>query len=483
MNYNPNQKIAGPYGDVFLVNTAYTDRAAQQLYAEQKQREAKQQQMNAVLDDEFSKNLAGIRDADIPELTSKYTDWKLANMGAMKQKSGITPEQQMELLRKKADMYGVINQSKQERQWEEENGKGLMTNPDRYSDNAHDYLIQRRRTPLSMLDKNKDNSIYYSGTNTDFSKILTSAAGQPKQVYVDEKPVDKEGIQTQITPYQFGNTPQQFYESIVGSLSQRKAGRDAAAIIANTPPETIMQVQEKYNQIPPEKWQKMGVDKPQDLTIKPDDTPAIIYAKHEAQMYALNNEPKQGMPVFKTNEALKIKKDQDFKLKMDAINFEQQKKLKAIELSNAKELDKEREKNKAKGAEAEDLWLDNYLDKVDESADKDKTFLSVPAIGLNLKTKGSGEVKANNYLYTQLGKPDIIKVLPDKKYQITYYQYDDKGNAKVEGGKPVVDNTRSGTFTRDDVKLMMGSKAVGKKQLGKEMNAQPTKKDPLGLGL
>ena len=480
---NPNQRIQGAFGDSFTPNTSYTDRAAAQLYAEQKQREAKQEQMNAALDDEFSKNLAGIRDADIPELTQKYTDWKLANIGAMKQKGGVSPQQQMDLLRKKADMYGVINESKQRKQYEEEVGKGIMSSPDNYEDNAHQELISHRQMPLNLLKQNNllNYDYSYKGTNTDFGKMLTAAAGQPKQVYQEEKPIDKEGIQTQITPYMFGNTPTQFYDSLVGSLAQRKAGRDAAAIIQKTDPNVIAQVQQKYNQIPAEKWQKMGIKDKQDLTIQPNDTPAIAYAKHEAQLYALNNEPKQGAPVFKTNEAAKLAKEQDFKIKMDAINFDQQKKLKGIELDNAKELERSREENKAKGAQADDLWLDNYLDKVDESADKDKPFLSSPVLGINWKTKGTGKIVANNYLYTQLGKPEEIKLLPDKKYQITYYNYD-------KDGKPTdIDNTRSGVFSRDDIKLMMGSKAVGKKQLGKEMgNTTPTKttkNNPLGLDL
>ena len=142
MNYNPNQRIVGNFGDIFTPNTSATDRAAAQLYAEQKQREAKQQQLNAALDDEFSKNLAGIRDADIPELTQKYTDWKLANMGAMKKIGGISPQQQMDLLKKKADMYGVINESKKQKQWEDENATGARTAPANYEDNVTQHLMQ-----------------------------------------------------------------------------------------------------------------------------------------------------------------------------------------------------------------------------------------------------------------------------------------------------------------------------------------------------
>ncbi len=311
---NPNQKINGPFGDIFTFNTPYTDRLTQQLYVEQKQREAKQQAENAALDNEFAKNLSGIRDADIPDLTKAYGEWKLANQQAMKKKNGVDPEEQLAILRKKADLYSVINGSKQRKQYEEETGKGVLNKPDLFEDDAQQKLIQHRNIPLSALKANGlDAYDYkYKGTNTDFQKMLATAAGQPKQVNAKEEPVDKEGLQTKITPYMYGNTPLQFKESLLSSLSLRKAGRDAAAIIAQVPPETITTVNEKFKQISPERWQLMGVDKPQELIIKGDETPAEKFAIHQAQLYALNNEPKEGTPIYRTNEAAKLAKQQTF---------------------------------------------------------------------------------------------------------------------------------------------------------------------------
>jgi len=305
---NPNQRVAGPFGDIFTPNTAATDRAAQILYAEQKQREAKQQAQNAALDEEFAKNLSGIRDADIPELTKYYTDWKLSNQQAMKQKGGVSPEQQLQILKKKADIYKVINGSKQRKQYEDEIGKGIVSNPDAYEDEAQMRLIEHRRTPLAQLSElGADKYDYrYKGTNTDFQKMLSTAAGQTKQVKAKEEPVDKDGLQTKVTPIMYGNTPLQFKESLLGALSLRKSGRDAAAIISQTPVEVIAQVNDKFKAIPLERWQAMGVDKPQELIIKGDETPAEKFAIHQAQLYALNNEPKEGISCCCRKHFLKI---------------------------------------------------------------------------------------------------------------------------------------------------------------------------------
>lgn len=468
---NPNQRIQGAFGDIFTPNTSYTDKAAAQLYAEHKQRQMRQEQMNAALDDEFAKNLSGIRDADIPELTKAYTEWKVANQQAMKQRDGVPPEKQLDLLRKKANMYAVINGSKQFKQQEDEVGKGVLSNPDVYEDDAHLKLMERRRMPLSQiaalgLDKY---DFKYKGTNTDFQKMLSSAAGQQKQVNAKEEPVDKEGLQTKVTPYMYGNTPLQFKESLLASLAQRKAGRDAAAIISQTPVEVIASVNEKFKSIPLEKWKSMGVDKPQELVITGDETPAERYAIHQAQLYALNNEPKEGTPIYRTNEAAKMrmqaKKDEDL---VRLRNSLQQK--------SAEDLIKLRSSLKIDGGEEEDnLWVDEYVNKVaEENKPTGKLFGIIPT--------QRKDFVADPVLYKALGDPSEISITRDGKFDIKYQK-------KNEDGKMVEDKSRSKVMTPTEVKLALGYRAATKKQLTEEMNKQknkpavkPTKKeDPLGI--
>jgi hypothetical protein len=73
------QNIPLPYGDAYLVGTPAIDRMSQQLYAEQKQRELIRQKQGAALDEEFAKNVANVRDVDVPEITKRYGEWKTAN--------------------------------------------------------------------------------------------------------------------------------------------------------------------------------------------------------------------------------------------------------------------------------------------------------------------------------------------------------------------------------------------------------------------
>jgi hypothetical protein len=152
------------------------------------------------------------------------------------------------------------------------------------------------------------------------------------------------------------------------------------------------------------------------------------------------------------------------KKEMDAINFAQQKELKAIDLANSKALDRSRAEYKAKGDYADNLWVDNYLDRVEEEVgSKKETNLFNRFFNGDNKT-----INPSNALYDALGKPKEILLTKDKKYIITYERQsvDEKGD--VIGYE--IDPTRSGTFTRDDIKLSLGVKSVGKKSLPNEMN-------------
>lgn len=295
-------RSSAPFGNIYQVGTPYLDQLSNQLYAEQRQRQLEQQKQNAALDEQFSNNLANVRTADIGDLTKAYNDWKQARISTMNQHR-LTPEQQLGVLQKKANLYKLINGSKQQLGVESDIRKGLASKPDSYEDNAHQILGQSMQTPLSRLGDLANHDYSYKGTDFDFGAALKNAAGAQKPSYQASQPMDKAGLQTQVTPYQYGNTPAQYHDNLLATLGNRKALRSAQAIVDTWTPETIAQVQDKYQSIPAETWQKMGVAEPQDLTITPDDTKAEVFAKHNAQLYALNNEPKQGKIYTIDNKA------------------------------------------------------------------------------------------------------------------------------------------------------------------------------------
>src|SRR4051812_4363238 len=65
-----------PWGDAFIVQTPTLDRWSQQLYQEQKIRQAKQQQEDAALDANIQKEIGKVRSVDTPEVIQAYHDYK-----------------------------------------------------------------------------------------------------------------------------------------------------------------------------------------------------------------------------------------------------------------------------------------------------------------------------------------------------------------------------------------------------------------------
>src|SRR5258708_16899429 len=165
-----------PFGDIFSAATPALDQLSNRLYNEQDQRKLYQQQKNKLLDDEFARNLSGIRDADIGDLTKSYGDFKAANQSLLKIKHNVTPQQQLDVLKKKAAVYDVINNSKNFKQnMETPIQQGMSKDPNKYKTNSHGLLIQTLGTPYSKLtDEQKDPNTYVYTPTTDFTKDINN---------------------------------------------------------------------------------------------------------------------------------------------------------------------------------------------------------------------------------------------------------------------------------------------------------------------
>ena len=160
----------------------------------------------------------------------------------------------------------------------------------------------------------------------------------------------------------------------------------------------------------------------------------------------------------------------------DQRNFNQSKILQDIAHANSKKLIDYREKAQQGGTVTNNLWVDSYLNNIEEDAVKNTSSFSKIASKFKVNLSG-GKVEPDPVLYKALGEPDLIMLTPDKKYKVTFY--------KVNADKTIsdeIDQSKSGTFTRDQVKLALGYKATGKPQLTKEMNNKSKpKKDTLGI--
>lgn len=322
-----------PRGEAHIIDTPYLDRLSQQLFAEQKQRQIMRQQRQQAMDDEFAKNVANVRDADVDDITNAYGEWKLMNQELMKKKGGINPQDQLALLRSKANVMKSINASAAERKREDEMAKAMMNKPEDYEDDAYELMIKKRRLPISVgfqetiktpegtetiRDLADLNTYKYKGTDFDFQKTQKEAEGQLKDI-LGEETLTPDGF-TYTTPVtQFGNTPAQYKESLLGSMALRKAGDAAERLWSKIPKETVAEIDRLYREIPKDKLKKMGLNEFQDLKVNNPENAAEQYATHMAKLYAINSEPKEGKPVTRRNEPAYLKAQLDKEKEMAAL--------------------------------------------------------------------------------------------------------------------------------------------------------------------
>jgi len=333
-----------PEGNAFIVNLPKFDQARQQLYTEQQQRRAYQQKESDQVDQQLGRQFSRIRSVDAPDIIGAYNQYKqLKKQLLFDPKIQNNPQAYNDIQQQANEALGKTFQQADQSAQYNQMGKDLFTSyrthPDRYADNFGDMMKNFQNTPMGKLqnhptgDLSNPDTYMYKGSNTDFGKINKLAIGTPHVVYSEETPVDEKNLQTKITPYSYANTPAQYYQTMLGSLQQRGAERDAAAHwehMVSQEPGVIEHVNQEYEKITPDQWRKMtGSEKPQ--IINPDPTSsADQFSAYMAKAYALNNLPQEGKAVFRNNQANIINVKNAQSEKMQAARFQQQKLMEGV---------------------------------------------------------------------------------------------------------------------------------------------------------
>lgn len=480
------QRIMPPYGDIFLVNTPTLDRVSQQLYAEQKQRQALQLQENKAIDMGIQKELGKVRSVDTPEIIQSYNNYKQLKKQLLFDKNIQKDPLAYNKLQQAAnqayqDIFTQANQSAEVKEMAKTMTTDRFKNPDAYSDDYGQRVSTLMNTPLSGLQQHPQygdltnwDQYRYQGSNTDFAKLLRDNMGQPQIRHTDSRVIDS-GLQTEYTPYKFGNNPLGVYEGLVGGFAQHRVGRDAAYQWDRIPQSQIDATVQKYKQISKEKWQRMGLPAPQDLG-NFSDNKADNYAKYLAMNYAINNEPLQDKPYMKENK----------KAIMDAQEAKDKRML-ALRHANAKELIQFKKDIDPNDTEMNNLWVENYLGQLTKEA------LQKPSV--EYKYQGGSKVEEHDIpVDPVLGKalaegnktPDAIRVDNNGNFRRIFYQRygKDEEKGKLEGeikkganGKIAVDESLSRVkLTPDQVALALGYRGQTKKQLTETMKSVLGKK-------
>lgn len=479
-----------PWGDAFIVSTPTIDRVGQQLYAEQKIRQTRQQQENAALDASIQKELGKVRSVDTPEVINSYNQYKQLRKQLLfdknLQKDPLAYNQAQQAANQAyQSIFTTANKSAELKDMQKQLVTERMKSPDLYADDAGQRISTLMTTPVSGVSQHPDygdltnwDNYRYQGSNTDFGKLLKDAIGMPKQVYTASKDLDG-GLQTQLTPYMYANTPAQVKESLLGSMGLHRTGRDAAYQWDQLTDREIDETIKAYNAISKEKWERMGLSAPQELLSKNPNNKAENYAGYQAMKYAIANDPKEGTPVFRTN--LKASKDYD---------FNRQKAMEAIRHANAKDLIKYKKDIDPNDADMNNVWYQSYLDNVIKDAKSSGERHHV-------YTKGGKSiayynmVKPDPFLMKsfQRGKsePDRLGITESGEIMPIFFKYDKEGKQMELNGNPIVDLDYSQPLSYEQALVNLGYRGRTKKQLGEDLgrgipSARSGSRHPLPAG-
>lgn len=477
--------ITAPYGDIVIAQTPAIDRWGQQLYAEQKAREARMQQENMALDANIQKEIGRVRSVDTPQVIGAYQQYKQLSKELMFNDSLKKDPLAYNRLRQAAaaayqNIFTTANQSAEAKALAKDMFEGRMKRPTDFHDNAGQMIGALMNTPLSQLRQhpqfgdltNPDNYVD-KGMNTNWGEIERLGIGQPKEVYSEKTPMEG-GLQTQITPFKFGSTPLQLKDYMVGAMGMRQAGKDAAKAWDSLPEEEIANTIKQYQALPKEYWQKMGLQGPQDLFPKNPDSKAENWASYRAMKYAIANEPKPDKPQIVNN----LKAISDLK-------FDRDKQMEEIKQGNREDLERMKKKLKGSDTEVSNLWYQKYLDNViadartggPEGKGGERHNVYLPKSGKSLFYYNMAKPSSILIEAFKRGKsyPDRIGVTESGDIVPIFFEYDDKGGIrKNKNGDNIVDEDLSKPMSYEQALTDLGYRGSTKKQLSKELpNAKP----------
>lgn len=310
-----------PSGNAFIVETPYLDSLHNRLYNEQQQQRLQRQRDVAALDDEFTRNVANIKDADVDDLTAVYNDYKQSSQKLMKQKGGVDPKQQLEVLRKKAAMYKLINESKEEKEAIKLLGKAISSDAKGiYDAGAAARLSARLRTPTSKygnysepgadgkpmpVDLRDANAYLYKLGASDFSKDFETAAGRERDLTPDDPiqdPNDK--FKMQQKTYKGKNNPIEYYNTLLPRIAGSKEQKDfVLRTQIDYPPEKVAALEQQFNELmkDPSYRKRYGLKDGDNIPLSSYDSDVAKAARIRAMQHAVDTRFTEGKPLALQN--------------------------------------------------------------------------------------------------------------------------------------------------------------------------------------
>lgn len=465
-----------PFGDIFQVQTPELDRIAHRAQDQMAQLNLMRQQSavreSQQLDNIMSRELANVRSVDMPSVMDAYNKYKQLKQQSLFNKKLISNPQEWNKANIEAnaalgEAQSLINKSKQLNDFQ----KGLITERktkyNLFADDFGDKVNALANTPADKLSSDYTNPDFYryKGSQTDFGKIQAAAAGVPKQT--SERSERLNNLQTRHTPILFGNTPQQYFDTIKGNLGQRVANRDAAAAWESIPDAQKMAVDQQYAALPEDKFKDWGMSgKPMIAPTNPND-PAENYAAYLSKLYAINATPKQGRFRDETDQQAKL-----------GMQFQQKEALEAMRQNNRTALKNLGHTFKQMDENQQSAKLDDLVNGMVNDAKNAGTYTYKSSNG---KVSKQYEIKLSPFLKDEFKfkddkghniYPDALRMNEDGTEFIPLFYKEGSGENRG------VNSDLSKPITPGEFKAIVGKALLGVKEASKGSNEVTPSQEP-----
>lgn len=458
------------YGDIYSIPTSAIDNIAARIYREQQQRQLEKRQQDKALDDEFGKNVLGIKSVDVPEVTKAYNDFKQAHIALQKKGARATPQDQMDVMIKKANAFTEIAASKEDKDYWAMRSKDGKNNK-RYNPNYQTIISEGLNTPTKKRNRDLDDDrLLAKYAMPDIGKEILNATGKAQDFDVFVGADDKDPLKDKYETVKKINPPNTFYNTLYTGLGTRADNENFTRfVLDNTTDEEKNKLRTQFEvRVQDPRFKALyGEVQPFPASAANTELGQAVALK---TMEAFVNLPIVGEEKKVLNADRNKVATQKFAQEQQARGFAQQKLMEGIRQANRKELFGLQQDAKAAGDEAYGLWIDNYIGKTVEDA---------KASGKTQEYKFADGRKVNGYpievdpvMKKALGfddkNPGQLMVTTDGKFIPMFFKTDNNYNPIGKNGKYEVEPTKTAILSQDAIKLALGGK-TGVKQLNKEM--------------
>ena len=287
------------------------DRAAQQIQAQQRERERQGFNEYLAMQAGLQKELGNVRSADQQDAMQLYQKQK-----ALKQELLFNPKVKRDpllynKLKNESDLatsefYTFTRGSNELGQVFKKLPDSYLGNPSKYNEGAGEVIRGDISKPMNQLMKEgwNESKYVYDGSDYNLGTLLQRATGA-KQKYRTAERKSEDNLQMLQDVYEGFNNPEQFHSVLLNSFADRKAERAASLKYQELSPDNVKAVNSAFDAIPESEWKKWGLSGKPKLFETPYESDAKKYADYTAKLYAISNIPKN--PNVETRD---LKKEQ-----------------------------------------------------------------------------------------------------------------------------------------------------------------------------